>query len=152
VLIDSGTNAGDNNAPPLTDTANCAADTTRPTRDHRDAAAALANSTAASTSATGQAAGEGNTGSGSNRHPTAVNIARNASARARTRAIQPRTVPPARPNAAATRRYPQPRAAPTSPAKITAAVSARRASNTTGSSTWVTSHRPQRARRGRTRT
>ena len=82
-------------------------------------------------------AGPGSTGSGvrSRHHP--VNTARTASTRPAKRRSQPRTVSAGRPSNAAINRCPAPVAFAVKPAPITAAVSARRTSNTTGNSTCV---------------
>jgi hypothetical protein len=79
-------------------------------------------------------------------HP--VNTARTASTRPAKRRNQPRTVSAGRRSSAAISRCPAPVAFAVNPAPITAAVSARRTSNTTGSSTCVARQPVQRARRG----
>ena len=118
---------------------------------HRRVTAPAAATIAATASATADPAGAGNTGSASTAHNNAVNASRNGPARIRNRRSQPRTVASDRPNHAAIRRCPEPCAARTSAAPITATVSARLTSKLTGSSTWVRPHPAQRVRRGRSR-
>ncbi len=93
-------------------------------------------------------AGPGNTGSGARSRHHRVNTARTASTRSAKRRNQPRTVSGGRPSSAAISRCPDPVAFAVNPAPITAAVSARRTSNSTGSSTCVAPQPVHRARRG----
>lgn len=118
---------------------------------HRRATAAPAATTAATASATGQPAGSGSKGSGSNWHNNLVKASRNGPARSANRRNQPRTVAAGRPNRSATLRCPHPCAAHPSAAPITSTASARRANTLTGNNTCVTRQPAQRARRGRSR-
>lgn len=108
--------------------------------------------TAAIASAHADPAGPGNTGSGASARHHQVNTARTASTRAAKRRNQPRTVAGARSSRAAIRRCPSPTAFAASAAPITAAVSARRTSTSTGSSTCVIRQPVHRDRRGTIRT
>jgi hypothetical protein len=151
VLVNIAGPDGASNRPPLTAPANSHTDTAS-TNGHRNPAADAAARTAAAASANTEPVASTGGGSGSRSRASTVNAARIRSACAAKRRNHPRTVEHAIPNPAAIRRCPKPAARPTSPAPITAALSARRSSPTSESSTWV---RPQPAhieRRGRSHT
>jgi hypothetical protein len=119
---------------------------------NRPTAAAAAAAIAANASAHPPPAGSGITASAATARSSTVNTARTASSRPANRRSQPRTVSVGRPNTKAIRRCPAPPALAESAQPITTAASARRSSNPTGSSTWVTPQSTHRARRGRSRT
>jgi hypothetical protein len=121
----TGQPGSSNRAPEIADAA-CQTGTS-PIENRAPTAAATAR-TAAMASA--EPAGPGSTGSGvrSRHHP--VNTERTASTRPAKRRSQPRIVAAGRPSSAAINRCPAPVAFAVKPAPITAAVSARRTSNT----------------------
>ena len=137
---------GANSRPAVTAAATCQTGTSP--RENRAPAAAAAAPIAAIASAHPDPAGPGNTGSGANARHHRVNTTRTASTRPANRRNQPRTVPGGRPSSTAIRRCPTPAVFDASAAPITAAVSARRASISTGSSTCVARQPKHRDHRG----
>jgi len=119
VLINLGVEPGASNRPPVTAEASSHADNPLTTSPQRPTTATAAAATAATASANPPPAGLGNTGAGSSATNNSVNPTRTSSARDRNRRTHPRTVPSARPNRPAIRRYPQPSADNTNPEPIT---------------------------------
>jgi hypothetical protein len=95
--------------------------------------------------------GDARFGGAASSHSHIVNTPRTSSAREMNRASQPRTVEAGQPSPAAIFRWPVPAALAVRPAQITAASSARRSRQLTGSSTCVTPQPRHRDRRGRSR-
>lgn len=142
---------GASKRPPDTADAHHHGDTT-PTDGHRDPAATIDPSTAATASANTVPAAAGGTGSTPVSTSSTVNHPRSTSARPANLRNQPRTVSTGRPSEAAIERAPAPPAFADNAAPITSTRSARRSSANTGSSTCDTRHDEHRARRGRTTT
>ena len=122
----------------------------RPDRTGRSAAAVAAPN-AASRSRHGQPHASGTVMSTPARWATCSRCGETASSRPAITRSQPRTVAAGTFSAAPIERWPCPAARASSAAPITSAAYARRSNTVTGSSTCVTRHPPQRARRGRTR-
>jgi hypothetical protein len=150
VLIHSRGQPGANNRPSDTAAATSHSDTF-PSSNRVTTAAAIAR-IAATASAHTDPTGSGITGSAATARTQVVNTARTASARPANRRNQSRTVSTGRPTTAAIRRNPNPDALAANASPITAAMSARRTSANTGSSTCVAPQPEHRDRRGRIHT
>ena len=147
VLIDPAGQPGDNSRPAEAAPATC--HTVTPATANRAATAHAVARIAATASAHADPVGVGGTGSTATWHNSRVNHARTASRRPPNRRSHPRTVPNGRSTDAAIGRTPNPLAFAAIAAPTTAAASARRSSTPTGSSTCVTRHARQHARRER---
>ena len=150
--LGAGGHPGERSRPALAATATCAAVTAPRTAalPKRAVIAVRAASTAARTSPHTESDALGTVTSTPAVTATVRNQLRTASARAAAARNQPRTVDPGMPNRCAIGRCPLPRAFATNAVQINSARYALRSNNVTGSSTCVTAHPRQRARRGRT--
>jgi hypothetical protein len=123
----------------------------RPGQPRRNSQARAAVASASTASASDDPAGSTGPREVSSVNAQREPLARSNPERPRAARSHPRTVPGGRPRRSAIGRCPAPRALATSAAPITSAPSRRRATQHAGSSTCVTPHPRQHARRGRSR-